>query len=100
MCDAFYIGNTQQTFKKIKDGHFYDQQCLLKNGKKSDSLSSHFIQNFINTTTRTAPRKCMTFKVTKQLNTIGAMKKFMKPNYNLCMQERLTILKNYVTNVS
>ena len=36
----------------------------------------------------------MTFKVLKQLNPIGAMKTFMKPNCNLCMQERLTILKN------
>ena len=35
----------------------------------------------------------MTFKVIKQLNPIGAMKKFTKPNCNLCMQERLTILK-------
>ena len=35
----------------------------------------------------------MTFKVVKQLNPIGAMKKFTKPNYNLCMEEHLTILK-------
>ena len=35
----------------------------------------------------------MTFKVLKQLNLIGAMKKFTKPNCNICMQERLTILK-------
>ena len=35
----------------------------------------------------------MKFKVIKQLNPIGAMKKFTKPNCNLCMQERLTILK-------
>ena len=35
----------------------------------------------------------MMFKVIKQLNPIGAMKTFTKPNCNLCMQERLTILK-------
>ena len=35
----------------------------------------------------------MTFKVVKQLNTVGAMKKFTKPNCNLCMQERLMVLK-------
>ena len=29
----------------------------------------------------------------KQLNLIGSMKKFMKPNCNLCMQERLTMQK-------
>ena len=35
----------------------------------------------------------MTFKVVKQLNPIGAMKTFTKPNCNLCMEEYLTILK-------
>ena len=35
----------------------------------------------------------MKFKVVKQLNPIGAMKTFTKPNYNLCMEEHLTILK-------
>ena len=35
----------------------------------------------------------MTFKVVKQINLIGAMKTFTKPNINLCMEERLTILK-------
>ena len=35
----------------------------------------------------------MTFKVVKQLNPIGTMQTFTKPNFNLCMQKRLTILK-------
>ena len=35
----------------------------------------------------------MKFKVLNQLNLIGAMKAFTKPNCNLCMEERLTILK-------
>ena len=34
----------------------------------------------------------MTFKVVKQLSPIGAMKTFTKPNCNICMEERLTIL--------
>ena len=38
-------------------------------------------------------RKYMMFKVVNQLNQIGAMKNFTKPNCNICMQERLTILK-------
>ena len=38
-------------------------------------------------------RKYMMFKVVKQLNPIGPMKTFTKPNCNLYMQERLTILK-------
>ena len=36
----------------------------------------------------------MTFKLVKQLNLIGAMKKFTKPNCNLFIEECLTILKN------
>ena len=33
MCEAIYIGSTQQTFKKIMDGHFSDLLRLPKNGK-------------------------------------------------------------------
>ena len=33
ICDAIYIGNTQQTFKKIIDGHLSDLLRLFKNGK-------------------------------------------------------------------
>ena len=94
MCDAIYIGNTQQTFKKRMDGHFSNIQCLLKNGQKSDSFAAHFVQHFNSTTSRTYLHKCMTFKVIKQLNPIGPMKTFTKPNCNPCVQERLMILKN------
>ena len=88
-----YIGNTQQTFKKRIDGHFSNLQRLLENRHKSDSFAAHFVQNFNTTTSRTDLCKYMTFKVVKQLNPIGAMKTFTKPNCNLCMQECLTILK-------
>ena len=80
MCDAIYIGNTQQTLKKIMDGHFSDLLRLLKNGQKSDSFAAHFKHQFNTTTSRTYLRKYMTFKVVKQLNPIGAMKTFTKPN--------------------
>ena len=52
MCDAIYIGNTQQTLKKIMDGHFSDLQLLIENGQKSDSVTSHFKHHFITTTSR------------------------------------------------
>ena len=42
---------------------------------------------------RTDLRKYMTFKVVKHLNPIGAMKTYTKTNCNLCMQERLTIMR-------
>ena len=93
MCDAIYVGNTQQTLKKTMDGHFSDLLRLLKNGQKSDSFAAHFEQHFNTTTSSTDLCKYMTFKVVKQLSRIDAMKKFTKPNCNLCMEERLTILK-------
>ena len=76
------------------DVHFSDLQHLLKNGQKLDSITAHFVQHFNTTTSRTDLRKYTTLKVLNQLNQIGAMKKFTKPNCNLCMKERLTILKN------
>ena len=61
--------------------------------EKSYSFAAHFVQHFNTTTSRTDLRKYMTFKVVKQINLIGAMKTFTKPNCNLCIEERLTILK-------
>ena len=94
MCDAIYIGNTQQTLKKRMDGHFSNLQRLLKNRQKSDSFAAHFVQHFNTTTSRTDLRKYMPFKVVQKLNPIGSKTTFTKPNCNICMQERLTILKN------
>ena len=93
MCDAIYIGKTQQTFKKRMDGNFSDPLCLLKNGQKSDSFAAHFEQHFNTNMSRTYICKYMSFKLVKQINPIGAMKSFTKPNFNLCIEERLTILK-------
>ena len=76
------------------DGHFFDILRLLKNGQKYDSFSAHLEQNFNSTMSRTDLRQYMTFKWVKQINLIGTMKKITKPNCNLCMEERLTILKN------
>ena len=57
-CDAIYIGNTQQTFRKIMDGHFSDLQRLLKKTDKnhihllSTSYSTlivlRHVQNYVN----------------------------------------------------
>ena len=38
-------------------------------------------------------RKCILFKLINTLNPIGSMISFMKPNFNLCMEEHLTIIK-------
>ena len=86
MCDTIYIGNTQQTSKKIMDGHLSDILRLLNNGKKSDSIAAHFEQHFNTTTLCTDIRKYMTFKVVKELKPIGEMKTFTELNCNLCMK--------------
>ena len=39
-------------------------------------------------------RECIIFKVVNNLKPISSMQFFTKPNCNLCMEERLTILKN------
>ena len=76
------------------DGHFSYILRLLKNVHKSYSFAAHFEQHFNTIMPRTDLRKYMTFKVVKQLNQIGTMKTFTKPNCNLSMGKRLTILKN------
>ena len=88
------LGNTQQTLKKRIDGHFSDLLRLLKNRQKSDLFADHFKHHFNSTKSRTYLRKDVTFKVVNQINFIGTMRKFMKPNCNLCMEEHLTIRKN------
>ena len=75
------------------DGHFSDILRLLKNGQKSDSFVAHFEQHFITTTTHIYLRKYTTFREVNEINKIGAIKTFTKPNCNLCMEEFLTILK-------
>ena len=65
MCDAIYIGNTQQTFKKYLMVIYIIYHVYSNKGKKSDSSAAHFIQQFNNTTSRTDLGKCMTFKVIK-----------------------------------
>ena len=93
MCDAIYIGNIQQTLKKIMDGRFYSLLHLLNNRHKSYSFAAHFEHHFNTTTSCTYLRNYTTFKVVKHLKSIDAMKVFTKPNCNLCMEERVTILK-------
>ena len=88
-----YIGNTHKTSKKIMDCHLSDILWILKNGQILDSFASHFEQNFDATTSHTDLLKYMTLKLVNHLNLIGTMKTFMKPNWNLCMEERLRILK-------
>ena len=94
MCESMNIGNTQQKFKKIIDGHLSNLLHLLKNGQKPDSFAAHSEQHFNATTSHTYLRKCTEIKLLKQLNLVGEMKKITNFNCNLCMEERLMMLKN------
>ena len=93
MCEAIYVGNTQQPQNNIIDGHFSVLLHILKNRQKPVSFLAYFEQHFNATTLHTDLGKHMTFKVVNQLKPIVAIKPFMKSNCNLCMEERLTILK-------
>ena len=72
----------------IQSSHYFND-----NGQNLDSFVDHFEQHFHTTTSRTDLRKYTAFKVVKQLSPVDAIKTFTKPNCNLCMEERLTILK-------
>ena len=76
------------------DGHLYDLIGLFKKRQKSDPFAAHSEQPFNSTMSRIYQCKYTTFKLVKQINLIGAMKTFTKPNCNLCMEERLTTIKN------
>ena len=75
------------------DDRFSDLIRLLRNGQKSDSFEANFGQHFNTTISRIELCNYMMFKVVNQLNLIGGMNTFTKPNCNICMEERLTILK-------
>ena len=81
-------------------GNFSDLLRLFKNEKKPGSFDAHLRQYFDATESCTDLLMYMMFKLVKQINPIGATKTFTKPNCNLCTEDRLTILKIYVTNVS
>ena len=73
--------------------YFFNLRPLLKKGQRPDSFADHFEQHFDSTTSYIYLINCITFNIFKILNLIGAVKKFTKLNCNLCMEERLTILK-------
>ena len=54
---------------------------------------AHYKQQFQSTTSHTDLHKFMTLNLVNQLNQIGAMESFTKPNYNLFIEKHLTILK-------
>ena len=76
------------------DKHFSNVQHIIKPGQKPVSFSSHYDKHFKFTTAHTYLNMCMGFKLVKHINNIGEMKTFTKPNFSLCIDKRLTVLKN------
>ena len=95
MCDTIYKGKSQQIFKRIMDSHFFDPTYYQKL-TKIIFFSYHYEQHFKSTASRIDQRYFMLLKLVNNINTIRAIKAFMKPNFTPCMEERLTILKRYV----
>ena len=54
--------------------------------KKLDSFAAHYEQHFKSTTSCTDLNIYMEFKEVKQINPIGLMKIFTKPDCNICTE--------------
>ena len=80
MCESIYTGNTQKTFKKQMDGHFFNLLHLLKNRQKPDFFAAHFEQHFNSTVSHRDLRNLMVLKVANKIKPIGLIKIFTKPN--------------------
>ena len=94
MCNNIFIGNPQKAFNKTFDGHFSDNQRIIKNFTKSDSFASHYDQHFKPTTSSTDLRECINFQDDIVFDLIEARKSFKKNNFKPCIEECLTIFKN------
>ena len=55
--------------------------------EKSDSITAHYKQQFKSTMLFTTElHKCIKLKLVKQINPIGLMKIFTKPDCNICTE--------------
>ena len=70
--------------------YYLEVQCR----QKLSSFAAYDEQHVDYTTSRNDLGNCMMFKVVKQVNNIGVMESFTKPNLNLRIEEHLKIPKN------
>ena len=75
------------------DFHLSYVQLLLLKSENSYLFKAQYRQHIKSTTSPTDLCKCMTVKVIKHINLIREMKSFMKPDYNIYIEEHLTIIK-------
>ena len=91
-----YIGNTQQKLKERMNQHFSETARLVNDGVKSDSFVNHFASHFSGNdkdVTRQTIRKMVKMDIIWQGDAISCMKSFGHLSCQLCMAERLAILK-------
>ena len=81
-------------FIKILNGHLSKVQGIIKKRKKLDSFVAHYKQHNKPTASWTYLLKFMTLNVVKQIKLVRSILSLTKNNYNLCMEEILTTLKN------
>ena len=91
----FYIGCTQQKLKARFNQHFNETVNAANKGLSSDTFAKHFAKQATNEgkTTVKHIRDNTSFEILWQGNPLSSSKSFGKLNCNLCMKERLEILK-------
>ena len=100
MCNKIYLGNTQTNVEKQMSFHFNHVRVLLTK-KKSDSFASHFATHFCPTDLPQPPkskdiREITSIKIIDKVKPVTAMKSFDCPHCQLCMKERLLIVKKSI----
>ena len=97
ICHQRYIGNTQQHFKKRISQHIQDTCRLVNKGEASDTFADHFAKHCSSTIKGNLRpkhvREMLSLKILWEGNPIHCMKSFNTHGCNLCMKERLEILK-------
>ena len=74
-------------------GHFQDVRDWFRLGKRTDTFARHFVRHFRTKPKPVEVRALCRFKVLKEIEPFGFMKKVKTDECKLCMAERLAILK-------
>ena len=94
-CPKEYLGQTQNALKERSGEHARDVKKLLNIEESSDSYAAHMVTHFppgAKTTTSMA-RTMSTTSVLWQGKALSCMKSFGRNSCQLCMQERIALLK-------
>ena len=76
-CGDFYIGNTQNTLKRVEQ-HFQDVAQNVVNNKNPDSSVAHFAKHFTQKPSPQQCRKIISFNILSTVKPIASMKTWCK----------------------